>query len=153
MNRKEKAKPKGVSQRQLRVGELFRQRLCEVFVRDDVRGADINTRLVTVTEVTTSPDLRNATAYIMPLGGSDVARFVTSLNQLAPQLRAEMSKGLRLKYVPQLTFKADRSFENADQMRALLSRDEVVRDLDDTDNQDGTNQDGTNQDGTENGPS
>lgn len=130
MKRKQKGESRGASQRQLRVGELFRQSLCEVFARDDVRGLTIDTRLITVTEVTTSPDLRNATAYIMPLGGEKLESCVKALNDVAPHLRAQMSKGLRLKFVPQLTFKPDLSFENADQMRALLKRDEVVRDLD-----------------------
>ncbi len=86
-------------------------------------------RLITVTEVSASPDLRNATAFIMPLGGVGQQEAVTQLNQLAPRLRAEMSRGLRLKYVPNLVFKIDDSFENAEAMRQLLSDEKVQDDL------------------------
>lgn len=125
------------SQRQLRVGELLRRRLCEIFARDGLYSADMDTRLITVTQVTATPDLRRAIAYIMPLGGgksggkggSDAAGFVDALNAAAPQLQTQMSKGLRLKYVPQLVFKIDDSFDNADKMARLLQRDDVARDL------------------------
>ena len=132
---------KAPSQRQLRVGELLRRRLCEIFARDGLYSADMDTRLITVTQVTATPDLRRAIAYIMPLGGgksggksggkggSDAAGFVDALNAAAPQLQTQMSKGLRLKYVPQLVFKIDDSFDNADKMARLLQRDDVARDL------------------------
>ena len=120
---------KAPSQRQLRVGELLRRRLCEIFVRDGLYGANIDTRLITVTQVTATPDLRRAVAYIMPLGGKSAAEFVAALNAAAPQLQTQMSKGLRLKYVPQLVFKIDDSFDNADKMTRLLQSDDVARDL------------------------
>ncbi|MGC6472708.1 MAG: 30S ribosome-binding factor RbfA [Parvibaculales bacterium] len=133
MKRTQKGQSNGPSQRQLRVGELFRHRLCEVFARNDVRDLDLDTRTITVTEVSASPDLRNATAFVIPLGGVQQAEVVRKLNKCAPLLRGEMSKGLRLKYVPELTFKADESFDNADHMRRLFDDEKVRGDLADTD--------------------
>lgn len=119
----------GPSQRQLRVGELFRRRLCDIFTRDDIGGAEFDARLITVTQVAISPDLRQATAYIMPLGGEKLEQVTQALNQLAPQLRGAMSKGLRLKYAPQLVFKPDTSFANAETLDALFARADVRRDI------------------------
>ncbi|MDD9841228.1 MAG: 30S ribosome-binding factor RbfA [Alphaproteobacteria bacterium] len=119
----------GPSQRQLRVGELLRRRLCDIFTRDDIGGVEFDARLITITQVDTSPDLRQATAYIMPLGGANLEQVTQALNQLAPQLRGAMSKGLRLKYVPQLVFKPDTSFANAETMDALFARADVRRDI------------------------
>ncbi|MGC6475936.1 MAG: 30S ribosome-binding factor RbfA [Parvibaculales bacterium] len=129
MKRKTSGNQRGPSQRQLRVGELFRHRLCEVFARNELTDIKLDMRLITVTEVSASPDLRNATAFIMPLGGVGQQEAVTQLNQMAPRLRAEMSRGLRLKYVPNLVFKIDDSFDNAEAMRALLSDEKVQDDL------------------------
>lgn len=133
MKRTQKGQSSGPSQRQLRVGELFRHRLCEVFARNDVRDLDLDTRTITVTEVFASPDLRNATAFVIPLGGVAQDEVVRKLNLCAPMLRGEMSKGLRLKYVPELTFKADESFDNADHMRRLFDDEKVRGDLADPD--------------------
>lgn len=133
MKRTQKGQSSGPSQRQLRVGELFRHRLCEVFARNDVRDLDLDTRTITVTEVSASPDLRNATAFVIPLGGVAQDEVVRKLNLCAPMLRGEMSKGLRLKYVPELTFKADESFDNADHMRRLFDDEKVRGDLADPD--------------------
>ncbi|MGC6512168.1 MAG: 30S ribosome-binding factor RbfA [Parvibaculales bacterium] len=133
MKRTQKGQSNGPSQRQLRVGELFRHRLCEVFARNDVRDLDLDTRTITVTEVSASPDLRNATAFVIPLGGVAQDEVVRKLNLCAPMLRGEMSKGLRLKYVPELTFKADESFDNADHMRRLFDDEKVRGDLADPD--------------------
>ncbi len=129
MKRMEKGQSKGASQRQLRVGELFRHRLCEIFVRNDIGELDIDTRIITVTQVSASPDLRNATAFIIPLGGVRLDEIVCKLNHFSPVLRGEMSKGLRLKYVPELTFKADNSFDNADAMRRLFEDEKIRQDL------------------------
>ena len=129
MKRTEKGQSRGPSQRQLRVGELFRHRLCEVFARNDVRDLEIDTRTITVTEVSASPDLRNAIAFVMPLGGEKQQEVVRQLNKFAPLLRGEMSKGLRLKYVPELTFKVDQSFDNADHMQRLFDHEKVRHDL------------------------
>ncbi len=91
MKRKNSGKHSGPSQRQLRVGELFRHRLCEVFARNELTDTKLDMRLITVTEVSASPDLRNATAFIMPLGGVGQQEAVTQLNQLAPRFRPKMS--------------------------------------------------------------
>lgn len=140
-NRPKPSPARGPTQRQLRVGELFRQRLCEVLARGDVRDAAIDTRMVTVTQIRVSPDLRNATAYVVPLGTQNntpkkrknMSReedVLKELNRLAATLRGQMSKGLRLKYVPVLKFKIDNSFDNATAMDELLDRADVRRDLD-----------------------
>lgn len=140
-NRPKPSAARGPTQRQLRVGELFRQRLCEVLARGDVRDAAIDTRMITVTQIRVSPDLRNATAYVVPLGTQNNASpkkrknisreedVLKELNRLAATLRGQMSKGLRLKYVPVLKFKGDNSFDNAAAMDELLDRADVRRDL------------------------
>ena len=131
------------SQRQLRVGELLRQKLSEVFARGDISGTKLDTRLVTVTEVRVSPDLKKATAFVVPLlqmtetltkrkrhtVASSASDLTDELNRHAGSLRIKMGDGLRLKYVPSLSFKSDESFDNAAVMDKLLSRDEVQRDL------------------------
>lgn len=131
------------SQRQLRVGELLRQKLSEVFSRGDVSGTNLDTRLVTVTEVRVSPDLKKATAFVVPLlqmtatlskrkrstVANSAADLTEELNRHAGALRIKMGDGLHLKYVPSLSFKSDDSFDNAAMMDNLLAREEVQRDL------------------------
>ncbi len=117
------------STRQLRVGELFRKQLMGIFVRDNLNGFAFNPKLITVTQMVVSPDLRHAIAYVMPLGGKDLEGVVKELNIIAPKLRGEMSKGLRLKYVPVLKFKADTNFHTAENIDKLLNQEDVLRDL------------------------
>ena len=131
------------SQRQLRVGELLRQKLSEVFSRGDVNVINLDTRLVTVTEVRVSPDLKQATAFVVPLLQmtetlskrkrskvvNSAADLTEELNRHAVALRIKMGDGLHLKYVPSLSFKSDDSFDNAAFMDNLLAREEVQRDL------------------------
>ena len=133
--------PRG--QRQLRVGELLRQKISEVFSRGDVSGTNLDTRLVTVTEVRVSPDLKNATAFVVPLlqitetlskrkrstVANSAADLTEELNRQAGALRIKVGDGLHLKYVPSLSFKSDDSFDNAAIMDSLLAREEVQRDL------------------------
>lgn len=134
----------GPSQRQLRVGELIRRTLSDVLLRGDVHDPDLNRFSITVGEVRTSPDLKVATAYVLPLGGLDAEEALTALRRNTRELRHLVSKGLTLKYAPQLRFVLDETFDRMDDTRRLLSEDRVRRDVaaGDDEAQDGDDQDG-----------
>jgi ribosome-binding factor A len=118
------------SQRQLRVGEALRQALAEVFMRNEIHDPELDRQSITVSEVRISPDLKNATAYVTPLAGSDnAAHIINRLNASAIDLRKTVSKRLATKYSPKLYFKLDRSFDEAGRINQLLSRPEVLRDV------------------------
>lgn len=121
----------GPSQRQLRVGELIRRTLSDVLSRGDVHDPDLNRMSVTVGEVRTSPDLKVATAYVMPLGGGNREEMLDLLKRNASELRRAVSKGLTLKYAPELRFRIDETFDQIDETRRLFSQDNVRRDLED----------------------
>lgn len=124
--RKESRAP---GQRQRRVGELLRHALMEVLERDLLRDPDLVGRPITVTEIRTSPDLRNATAFILPLGGGDSAPIIAALGRAAPFLRRELASKVQLRYMPALHFQPDPSFDEADHIETLLRSDAVARDL------------------------
>ncbi|MFC3230839.1 30S ribosome-binding factor RbfA [Marinibaculum pumilum] len=109
------------SQRQLRVGEALRHELAGLLNRGDLHDPELAGRSITVTEVRTSPDLRNATAFVMPLGGSDAGAIVAALNRAAPHLQGQLGRQLRLKFSPQLRFAMDDTFEHVARMERLLS--------------------------------
>ncbi len=119
----------GPSQRQLRVGELIRRALSEVLARGDVHDPDLNRMSVTVGEVRTSPDLKVATAYVMPLGGQGQKELIGLLARNKAELRHQISKKLDLKYAPDLRFRLDATFDQMDETRRLFDRDDVRRDL------------------------
>ena len=120
----------GPSQRQLRVGELVRRRLSDVLNRADVHDPDLNRMSITVGEVRLSPDLKVATAYVMPLMGSvPVEDAIKQLAKHQGELRHLVSQGLNLKYAPELRFRADETFERLDETRRLFSDEKVQRDL------------------------
>jgi ribosome-binding factor A len=126
------AKPKKhseQSQRQLRVGEELRHVLARLFERGTLRDPALSGIVITVTEVRVSPDLKQATAYIMPLGGAKIADVLAGLARSAGFLRREVAKEVRLRLAPELSFTADNSFEHASRIDALLRRPEVERDL------------------------
>jgi ribosome-binding factor A len=108
------------SQRQLRVGELVRHALISALGSGEVRDPGLDGVSVTVTEVSISPDLRNATAYVMPLGGVGTAEVVEALQRAAPFLRRMVAHSVDTRSVPALSFVADSSFDNADRIDALL---------------------------------
>jgi ribosome-binding factor A len=108
------------SQRQLRVGEEVRHALAWLLERGDIRDPGLQGATVTVTEVRVSPDLRNATAYIVPLGGGDVAPVLEALTRARPFLRRQIAAAVRLQYAPNLTFAADTSFDHASRIDGLL---------------------------------
>ena len=120
----------GPSQRQLRVGELVRRRLSDVLNRADVHDPDLNRMSITVGEVRLSPDLKVATAYVMPLMGSvPVEDAIKQLAKHQGELRHLVSQGLNLKYAPELRFRADETFDRLDETRRLFSDEKVQRDL------------------------
>ena len=119
----------GPSQRQLRVGELIRRALSEILQRGDVHDSDLNRMSITVGEVRVTPDLRVATVYAFPLGGSGVGDVVALLAKNKGELRHMINKKLALKHSPDLRFRLDETFDRMDETRRLLSQDSVRRDL------------------------
>jgi len=120
----------GPSQRQLRVGETIRRALSDVLARGDVHDPDLNRMSITVGEVRTSPDLRVATAYVLPLGGKGQDEVLKLLARNKGELRRAISKKLALKYAPDLRFRLDETFDQMDDTRRMLAQDTVRRDLD-----------------------
>ena len=120
---------RGPSQRQLRVGEVIRQRLAEVLARNDLEAKILKKTSITVTEVRITPDLRQASVYVIPLGGMHLSEIVDKLNVEAPRLKKAALGGLHLKYVPKIKFIADESFDRAAAMDQLLGSRVVARDL------------------------
>ena len=121
----------GPSQRQLRVGELIRRTLADVLARGDVHDPDLNRLSITVGEVRTSPDLKIATAYVLPLGGRGSDEVLKLLARNKSELRRVIGKKLALKYAPDLRFQLDETFDRMDDTRRMLAQDAVRRDVDD----------------------
>lgn len=121
----------GPSQRQLRVGELIRRTLSEILARGDIHDPELNRLSVTVGEVRTSPDLKVATAYVLPLGGTGREDVVTLLARNQGALRRIIGRKLALKYAPELRFRIDETFDKLDETRRLFSQETVRRDIED----------------------
>ena len=117
------------SQRQLRVGEELRHVLAHIIERGELRDPALAATPVTVTEVRISPDLRQAWVYVMPLGGDDQDAVVRALERARSYLRRRIAGAVHLKFVPDLSFRIDRSFEEADRIERALRQPEVARDL------------------------
>ena len=111
---------KGYSQRQLRVGELVKQSLGEIFIKNEMKISSINSRFVTVTEVRMTPDLKTARVYVIPLGGTDMKETVETLTENSHVVRKVLSKKLSLKFLPKLVFIEDNSFEYAEKIEKLI---------------------------------
>jgi ribosome-binding factor A len=120
---------RGHSQRQLRVGEELRHLLAALLERGDMRDPELRAASITVTAVDVSPDLRNATAFVMPLGGADEGRLLAAMRRAAPWFRARVGEQAGLRYAPEIRFELDRSFDEADRIGALLRRPDVARDI------------------------
>ena len=118
-------------QRQLRVGEEIRHLLAELLERGDMRDPELREASITVTAVDVSPDLRNAIAFVMPLGGQDEPRLLAALRRAAPWFRARVGEKAGLRYAPEIRFQVDRTFDEADRIGALLRRPDVARDIKD----------------------
>lgn len=126
-------KPKGPSQRMLRVGELVRHALAAMFARGEVEDDALRGTVVTVPEVRMTPDLKIANAYVMPLGGQHADEVVAALNRHKRFIRGQIAPQLDLKFAPEIRFFVDETFEEADRIDALLRSERVQRDLEDGD--------------------
>lgn len=120
---------KGPTQRQLRVAELIRRRLSDVLARGDVHDPDLGRLSITVSEVRTSPDLRLATAYVMPLGGRETDLALTALRRNSAELRHLVARELTLKFAPQLRFVLDETFDQMDETRRIFAEPRVRADI------------------------
>ena len=120
----------GGSQRQLRVGELIRHELADMLTRGDIHDPVIQAHLITVPEVRMSPDLRLATIYVMPLGGRDVEAVIAALDRNKRYVRGEIARRVNLKFAPEIRFRADEQFDEAERIEKLLRTPAVQRDLD-----------------------
>ena len=117
--------PKTFSQRQLRVGELVKQNLGELFIRNEAKIPEVNSKLITVTEVRMTPDLKTARVYVIPLGGIETKETVKILTEYAHLVRKALSKRLDIKFLPKLTFVEDNSFEYAEKIERLIEKNKI----------------------------
>lgn len=122
-------KPLGPSQRMLRVGELVRHALADIFARGDIEDEALVGSVVTVPEVRMTPDLKLANAYVMPLGGVHAEEIVAALNRHAKFIRGRVAPKINMKYAPDIRFFVDDTFEEAGRIDELLRSDRVKRDL------------------------
>ena len=120
---------KAPSQRQLRVGEELRHAIANLIERGEFRDPDLSGRAITVTEVRVSPDLRNATVFVTPLGGGDVQAVLAGLKRAKAFLRHEIGRAVQLRLVPELWFQPDTTFDEANRIELLLRSPEVRRDV------------------------
>ena len=130
-------KSTGPSQRMLRVGELVRHALAGLFARGEIEDPELVGAVITVPEVRMSPDLKLASAYVMPLGGERAAEIVAALNRHQRFIRGRVAPEIDLKFAPEIRFFVDETFEEFGKIDALLKSDRVQRDLqhdDDDDN-------------------
>jgi ribosome-binding factor A len=119
----------GLSQRALRVGELIRHALAEMLARGDVHDPVLEGHLITIPEVRMTADLRLATVYVMPLGGRDVKEVLEAFERNKRYLRGEIAHAVNLKFAPELRFRADERFDEAERIEKLLRTPAVQRDL------------------------
>jgi ribosome-binding factor A len=123
----------GPSQRQLRAGELVRHALADILSRGEVHDPVIEGHMITVPEVRMSPDLRQAIVYVMPLGGRDEKEVLSALDRNKKFLRGEIARRVNLKFAPDIRFRLDERFDEADRIEKLLRTPAVRRDLDPSD--------------------
>ena len=117
------------SQRQLRVGEQIRHSIAEVLMRGEVREPVLSAQPITITEVRVSPDLKNATAFFLPLGGDSALEVGAALGRASPFIRSRLASTLRLRYVPKIIFEIDQTFDYASSIDKLLSSPKVQQDI------------------------
>lgn len=117
------------SQRQLRVGELIRKEISDLLSRGDLNDPALELAVITVPEVRISPDLRNATVLVMPLGGKNAEAVVEALNRSRKYFRGQISRRMTMKYMPELRFSLDTRFDDDDRIGELLHDADVKRDL------------------------
>ena len=119
----------GGSQRQLRVGELIRHEFAAMLSRGDIHDPVVETHMITVPEVRMSPDLRLATIYVMPLGGRDEKEVLDALDRNKKYVRGEVARRVNLKFAPEIRFRLDERFDEAERIEKLLRTPVVQRDL------------------------
>jgi ribosome-binding factor A len=129
MDNPTKRRSSAPSQRQLKVGELIRHVLAEIFARGEIVDEVLSQYTLTVPEVRMAPDLKLATAYVMPLGGAGAEDVIAHLDKHRRFLRGEVAKRVSLKFMPELRFKIDTSFESSRRIDELLASPKVARDL------------------------
>jgi ribosome-binding factor A len=110
------------SQRQLRVGELIKQSLGQIFLKDEAKVPILETKNITVTEVRMSPDLKSARAYVIPLGGKNTDKAVDALTQFSYLIRKALSKKVDMKFLPKVSFVGDKSFDYAEKIEKLIKK-------------------------------
>jgi len=120
----------GPSQRQLRVAEVIRRALSDILTRGEVHDPELTGASITVAEVRVTPDLRQAVAYVLPLGGVNTEGVLAALARNRAELRRLVTGQIDLKYSPELSFRPDRTFDQMDRTRAILGSPDVRRDLD-----------------------
>lgn len=129
MSRKKSHQAKGPTQRQLRVGELIRHKLAEMLARGEIYDDVLASHVVTITEVRMSPDLRLATAYVMPLGGKDTKTVIEALARNSKFVRGEIAHAVDLRVAPDVRFREDETFEEVTRIDRLLHSEKVRRDV------------------------
>lgn len=117
------------SQRMLRVGELVRHALSEFLTRGNFSDAALDNHVITVSRVKMSPDLKCATAFIVPLGGKDVDQVIGALERHRKELRGDVARKINLKFAPEIRFRIDDSFDNIDRIGELMKSPKVKQDL------------------------
>ena len=113
---------KPISQRQLRVGEMIKQSLSMIFLREETKIPDLDTKSVTVTEVRMSPDLKTAKIFVIPLGGKDKEKIIERLKEFSFVIRKVLSKKIIIKFLPKLYFIKDDSFDYAEKIENLIKQ-------------------------------
>ena len=117
-----KKNTKTVSQRQLRVGEMVKQALCNIFIRGEAKLPNLETSSITVTEVRMSPDLKTAKAFVLPLGGKNATEIINILKEFSFVVRKALSKKISVKFLPKLLFVKDESFDYAEKIENLIKQ-------------------------------
>ena len=120
---------KGPSQRMLRVGEMVRHKLADMLARADIHDVVLASHVITISEVRMSPDLKLATAYVMPLGGKDISPVIEALNSHRKYIRGEIAREVNLRSAPDVRFREDETFEEATRIDRLLYSERVRRDI------------------------
>ena len=112
----------GPNHRKLRVGELIKQNLGQIFLKNEAKIPSFNTNLITITEVKMSSDLKSARAYVIPLGGKEIEKTVNTLTEFSYLVRKALSKKLDIKFLPKLHFVGDKSFDYAERIEKLIKQ-------------------------------
>ena len=123
------SKKGSTSQRPLRIGEEIRHILADIFIRGECRSPELFDITISISEVRVAPDMKNATAFFMPLAGQNKEKILAALKDSAPEIRHHISKRIKLRHTPKIHFKLDESFDVAEKIETLLKSPEVARDL------------------------